>query len=379
MQAIPASCPQCETQYQLTPEQLTVANGKVRCGVCNTVFQAAPPVNIHKEPPTQALEKSSPKSSFVNSDDDLLLSDTGVRESFDKPSNFNTGEFSSSFTNLNKEDDFGISDELNNFDDDTPGFKEHIDEEEWASQLLSEEGLDANEIIKKETKKETKKEQPRKALGSDSDDFDFDFDGLDDSALSLSSDEESALGFGTSNTKNDMIRNIKAEPLVFQIFSTRSLLSTLGLSIIGTIAAIGICAQLFFFQIDTLSRTPTWRSLYTNVCGMIGCNLPEQYVLEDIKATNLTVKSHPHYHQALMVDAIIINHADIFQPFPNIELIFLNTDQEIVAARQFNPKEYLRGELADAGLMPNQQPIHIALEINDPSNNATGYYINLRY
>ncbi len=33
-------CPQCETQFRLTEEQLAAADGLVRCGVCNTVFNA---------------------------------------------------------------------------------------------------------------------------------------------------------------------------------------------------------------------------------------------------------------------------------------------------------------------------------------------------
>jgi hypothetical protein len=107
--------------------------------------------------------------------------------------------------------------------------------------------------------------------------------------------------------------------------------------------------------------------------------LPEQYAIADIKATNLTVKSHPHYRGALMVDAIIINHADIMQPFPNIQLLFTDTEEHVVAARSFKPSEYLRGELASTEMMPANQSIHIALELNDPGENATGYSVSLSY
>ena len=33
-------CPNCETLYNITTEQLLVAKGKVRCGRCSTVFDA---------------------------------------------------------------------------------------------------------------------------------------------------------------------------------------------------------------------------------------------------------------------------------------------------------------------------------------------------
>lgn len=33
-------CPHCHTQFRLTEEELLVANGKVRCGLCSEIFQA---------------------------------------------------------------------------------------------------------------------------------------------------------------------------------------------------------------------------------------------------------------------------------------------------------------------------------------------------
>ena len=35
------TCPQCETRFRVTPEQLGVAGGRVRCGACLTVFDAS--------------------------------------------------------------------------------------------------------------------------------------------------------------------------------------------------------------------------------------------------------------------------------------------------------------------------------------------------
>lgn len=36
--ALTCSCPECETRFRVTQEQLAVANGRVRCGACLTVF-----------------------------------------------------------------------------------------------------------------------------------------------------------------------------------------------------------------------------------------------------------------------------------------------------------------------------------------------------
>lgn len=40
-----ARCPECETCFRVTPQQLNSHNGLVRCGNCRAVFNAKPPVN----------------------------------------------------------------------------------------------------------------------------------------------------------------------------------------------------------------------------------------------------------------------------------------------------------------------------------------------
>lgn len=396
MTVIPASCPQCGAQYQLTPEHLVIANGKVRCGVCNTVFQAVTPGSIPvptpQAPQTAPLRQNpaAPKSQFVNEDDDLLLDNDLIDDAPSERHSIKTSEFSNEFANFSDDNhnDFGVNDEVDTLSKKgrtgglagTSAELEDADEDEWVSKLLAEEGLDADEVIKKpDPVSKPVKEGPRKALGSSMDDFDFDLDGLDGAPLALSQEEQAAYGFGEDDTKEEMIRNIKPEPLVLQILHKTSLMTNIGMGILGLIAVCGIALQLFFFQKDTLSRDPEWRQFYESTCGMLGCDLPAQYAINDIQATNLTIKSHPHYRQSLMVDAIIINRAGFPQPFPNIELYFTDTAQNVIAARQFKPAEYLRGELTDASLMPSQQSIHIALEINDPGENASGYYVNLNY
>ena len=80
-----------------------------------------------------------------------------------------------------------------------------------------------------------------------------------------------------------------------------------------------------------------------------------------------------------MVETVITNHAKFRQPFPNIDVYFKNMKDEIVAARSFKPSDYLRGVIATSKTMPKRQPIHVALEVNDPGIDATGYELKLSY
>jgi predicted Zn finger-like uncharacterized protein len=412
MDSIKAVCPTCETTYQLTESQLNVAGGKVRCGKCMTIFQAKTTATKPQTPPAPKPEPTKPpskttslddhgqpghRSSFVNTDDEKLLNNTGVRNSFNKKSEFETGEFDSLLDEVNEElitdhvtdhvDEIKISEELRNHEAATNHKTTLSDDESWATDLLEEEDDKIERLInqkspppKIEKTPFPKKEEPRKALGSSKDDFDFadELEGLDLGApLTLSQDEQE--NFGLSE-KEEMIERIPPEPLVFQYLPRGSLVMKLAYG-----SAIALCLfllgfQIAFFQKDSLSREPEWHSFYQNFCGLFGCTLPELYNVDEIRTQVLTVKEHPHYRDALIADIVIVNLANIEQPYPQLELMFTDTSAQVVAARTFKPEEYLRGELAGTqALMPSRQAVHIALEIDDPGKSATGYTIALHY
>jgi len=379
MPDIITSCPECHAQYKLTPEQLAVAGGKVRCGACMTVFQASP-APVRAAPPTAAAEKppttmSKPqRSSFVNEDDDKLLGgfddeliddglddfDDGLDEQapYKKPEESKM-EFSPEFDQVLRDNDLY---------DDGDSVQALSEDESWAELLLEENDSDSKT-------KQSATEQTDDTDSLDEDPFAVDLEGLDIS-LELTEDEEEALG---AFTKDDLRGRIQTEPLEFALAGRKSLLLNLAFGFLAIFAIVGLAAQLLYFQFDSLARTAQWRDSYATICQYLDCSLPDAYSVADIRTSQLTVKSHPHYAHALMVDAIIINQADKEQPFPNVELFFTDIQGEVVAARQFLPDDYLRGELRYAQLMPSQQPIHLALELNDPGSQASGYWVQLRY
>ena len=48
-----ATCPQCETRFRVTVEQLAVAKGRVRCGACLTVFDCSDLVSEREPTPAK--------------------------------------------------------------------------------------------------------------------------------------------------------------------------------------------------------------------------------------------------------------------------------------------------------------------------------------
>ena len=366
METITANCPKCNTQYELTDEQLSVAGGQVRCGSCMTVFQAreaepevpAAPVESKEEIDDPVFEDAAPESAFLNNEED----------------------FSDSFTSAKSSDDgFGSLLDSSEFagemggDDDSDEVEA---DEDWAEQLLDDEDEDP------EAYRSENEIDHTKALGTESSDF----DGFDDDLILQQPDEDEgeALAFSDVDNpfdeKQGLLKRITPEPLEFHMIGRgKQAIIKAFYSVLTLVSLAGLVGQYVYFQFDDLARQPTWRPVYTVVCPYFGCQLPSLYNSKDISAKNLTVKSHAYYEGALVVDTIITNHANIAQPFPQLELYFTDNEQKIVAARRFSPDEYLRGELTSKTLMPSRQPVHLAVEINDPGGDASGYRVELSY
>ena len=135
--------------------------------------------------------------------------------------------------------------------------------------------------------------------------------------------------------------------------------------------------QVLVFRFDHLSRTPSWRPFYGQVCKLTGCTLPKVQNIQTIGSQNLVVRAHPSLKGALMIDTLLLNKADYEQPFPDVQLVFKDLNDRVVASRRFSPSQYLQGELAGQSDMPAQVPVHIAFEILDPGAEAVSYAITL--
>src|SRR5690554_2069122 len=69
-------CPHCQTRFRLTPEQLGVAGGHVRCGACLEVFHAADAAAaLQPVTPAPVMDTAQPPSPAAPPPRDGLLDD----------------------------------------------------------------------------------------------------------------------------------------------------------------------------------------------------------------------------------------------------------------------------------------------------------------
>lgn len=172
-----------------------------------------------------------------------------------------------------------------------------------------------------------------------------------------------------------LLMNIMPEPVVMTSRRKRSWYQRKFWTLLSLLMMVLLVMQLAWMQFDNLSRIYPYRSVYELICPTLGCTVPTLVDRSKIRVRNLLVRKHPDIANALMVDVIILNNAAFEQPFPDLVMAFSNIDDQLLAARRFIPREYLAGELAGIKLMPQNQPVHVSLELVDPGEEAVNYKI----
>ncbi|MDO6681302.1 DUF3426 domain-containing protein [Oceanobacter sp. 5_MG-2023] len=182
-------------------------------------------------------------------------------------------------------------------------------------------------------------------------------------------------GFGQPSRHQELAGNIHATPL--QLDTDKQKRAETGWLIAAMVLLVLLAGQVLYFNFDQWSRSPGTRPLYQTICSVLGCQLPHVQDVRTMSTRNLVVRTHPTIANALIVDTLLLNNSEFEQPFPDLVLIFRDLNENVIASRQFTPAEYLAGEVAGQHSMPGRTPVHIALEILDPGQNAVSYAVQL--
>ena len=343
-------CPNCQTRFRVTENQLQIAAGRVRCGACLTVFKGA----------------------------DHLLWD-------DEPQFDNDGEAQSALDELL--DELG-DDDSSDARAPTDGEGDHADEE-W---LQPEHQLYGGHEAPTALAPEEIKRIEQTLLGGHPDDVDLEADFeieelVIDQVAEQAPEEQSQQDPEDpqqppgSEVWQETVSASAPAPALKEVpftFGEEPVRRRWWVSVAMAAAIAALVGQVLWFQFDTWARDSATRPLYGVICQVLGCELPTLRDVDRMLTQNLIVRSHPEVANALLVDAIIVNQAPFAQPFPVLELRFTSLGGNLVAGRRFQPAEYLAGELAGASVMAIQTPIHVELAIEDPGDDAVNYFLTFR-
>jgi len=130
---------------------------------------------------------------------------------------------------------------------------------------------------------------------------------------------------------------------------------------------------LWFAPADLIARFPMAGAAVERLCLHAGCMQRAERAPEQIRMISRDVRAHPRYEGALLISATFTNAAAWPQPFPRLRLSLYDVTGTTIAARTFEPQDYLAGVLpADASLPPGQ-PVQIGLEVLAPEQAAVSF------
>ncbi|MFJ4143475.1 DUF3426 domain-containing protein [Pseudomonas sp. NPDC089734] len=431
-------CPHCQTSFRVSHAQLSVARGVVRCGACLQVFNAArqlleqrstgeaevTPAQvqeitaaaeiIEQAPPAPVVELTPEPQENIPEDDDpwkvsefdldnldldeelarLEQREIQLPDTFGK-TNARHGDASLTARRDNPESEQGAwVGSLRN--DDVSHLPEIQAEVVTAKESAPEPDLDA------EPEQHSGRERTEPSLSLDSVDLDDElpaphsrkpstsenterWSARDDEDDEDSDDHEPPVDSRGKRTRNEpavrdqALLDLTDDPLQLDWQRPKPRWGRrLAWGVLILAALAGLAGQYIWYHFDHLARQDQYRPWFQQFCPQLGCKVPSKVDINQLKSSNLVVRSHPDFQGALVVDAIIYNRASFSQPFPLLELRFADTSGQLIASRRFKPGEYLSGEMAGKEEMPPQTPIHIALDILDPGAKAVNYSLNFR-
>lgn len=392
-------CPHCKASFKVSDEQLSIANGRVRCGACLNIFDAIAyrisptPVDTHDE---ESFEENPFGSEMLDLEEELLstYSETATGHNELRKDAGKSAEEDALFADDPDEDKLEkgyagstkLSDDFNTTfleigqsSGDPFGSESALDQSLIESDDLDRDERWAASILEDLDKPDSHKLEPGFSLSDEpqpeTNELNYDLALSTSSAHAASRIEQQK----SSLASNSLIKNSELQSLNFQYDQDPSpkhkwLVWSL-LLIINIGLLLLLIAQASWYHYEKLVRYPNVAQIYAFACEKLSCTLPELSDVSKIESRQMVVKSHPTIRNALIIETIITNKADFLQNFPDIGLSFSDINNQIVAQRLFAPEEYLNEEVFAWPGMPVKQPIQITLEIMDPGPQAVNYDI----
>ena len=140
------------------------------------------------------------------------------------------------------------------------------------------------------------------------------------------------------------------------------------ISIIVGILVLLLLLQVLYSNRHWLAQQPITSPIIRQLCTLVDCDITPYRDIRKIRLLSRNVYSHPNTPKVLTISASIQNEATFPQPYPLIEISFLDKNNKVLALRRFPPEEYLqnsKGKLMSTGI-----PDELLLNITDPGDEA---------
>lgn len=318
-------CPNCQTTFRVTSEILRVADGQVRCGRCQTQFDAL-------------------ESLIEENDVGDVQSGRFLRPSRAKTPDIEVEEprTHEDITLEGRRIEITGSYEVLDHSRGEPQVRQEVTEEWVEIEDLDEPGVDAAGIHVVE-------------------------EFSDDEPLARE-EREAALEDATDDLDSDAV----AAPDVDLLPTVRRETARAWKWLAAPLAALFVVQIIHHYRSD-LARHPTLGPPLAAAYGAVGVTLTPDWNLHAYEIRQWGVVSDPNKPGTLKVRASITNLAGFAQPFPLLKLVLEDRWGDQVRARAFEPAEYLDPGAAPDRLLGSAQKANATIDIVDPGPDAEGF------
>lgn len=142
----------------------------------------------------------------------------------------------------------------------------------------------------------------------------------------------------------------------------------------GTVLlSLTLAGQLAYAERDQLLDSDLVRPWLDSGCAALDCELPLRHASQHLELLSRDIRPHPSVSGALIVSATVRNAASFAQAFPVVEITLSDLDENRVAMRRFQPRDYLGDTRAiERGLAAGASTA-LVFEVRDPGKNAVAF------
>jgi len=335
-------CPYCETQFRITEEQYQIADGLVRCGVCNKTFNAFE----------------------VSQDDAQLPIDQAVYHPVKHENKSNEQDaqqpVSNSTATLISAEKNDLAEHHNELIEEFP-----ISEDRAASLTTTDDSL--NYSLSNPFENENSEGRPKAQ------------DTIDDTDTNPDNNysEKHEVEFDLFQTEDedalspDLSHSIVPEECIAE--SSHAVLTGVLWSVAILFLTLTLVAEYIWFNRNQLIQIPQAKPWVESFCQLTNCEVAALRDPAQIELVTRNIYSHPNQKNTLIVAVTLINHANFAQPYPLMQIDFSDVRGGVIAARRFNAQTYLQTPKEQLRLLAPEASSSFTMMIHDPGKQAMTY------
>jgi predicted Zn finger-like uncharacterized protein len=353
-------CPNCETTFRVTSEILRVAQGQVRCGRCQTQFDALQRLieerTTASDEPVRQFRTNALPTSVAEETAAIEVEEPDTRE-----------EITMEGKRIEISGTYRVVDDASG--DGEPQLRQET-VEEWMEVEEDVDASDSDQIP-----------QGYVDVSAEVDDA-AEFDELADSRERLvrdvstsdvDDDGTAVRAQRRSRAHTDGALDPVDDLSVLDIGSQRRRPRALIWKILAVPLVLLLGAQIVHHNRAELARNPRLGAPLMKIYRALNLQLTPAWDLQAYEIKQWGVMTDAAAPGTLKVRASITNRATFPQPYPLLKLILEDRWGDQVRAREFEPAEYLDHDVAAQRLFAPDQPTNATIVIVDPGPDAEGF------